>query len=370
MSQKKLLIISYSAGAGHVRAAEAIKKTAEQEFKHMQVKHVDFVDYSRFPIGTAVVDSYDLVIKQAPDLWGFFYHQTNKPTVSKYLKRVTKLMKNINSSRFIEDVVSFKPDYILFTHFIPADIYLALLEHNEIPLVPFGTLVTDYGLHELWMTSDMQEYFVPTEKMRWQVTARGINKKQVIESGIPVDPIFYHKKTRAEARMSLGLPKKGKIILCLSGGQGMMRLDDVVRVLSESQERMTIIAVAGKNERLYNRVAKLVLPPHIKLIVKGWIDPIDDYMRAADIVVSKLGGMTTTECMSLGLPIVGVDPIPGQEEHNTEFILEEQRGNIARTKEDLLYYLSHPCKPATPLRTFAARKILKHIAARKKNQAM
>ena len=345
MSKKKLLIVSASPGAGHVRAAEAVRKTAAQSYLNLTVKHIDFFDFLNTPMKVALAGTYDLMIKQAPELWGFVYKRTNKPNVTNRLQKITKALKNIASSEYASEIRKFDPDYILFTHMFPADMYLGLIENKKLPSIPHGTLITDYGLHEMWITHTHQHFFVPTEKMHWQVRERDVKNTHVICTGIPVDPIFYEKKSLPELRKQLKFSPKEHIILCLSGGQGLTHLDEVINTIKKISTPATIVAVCGTNKGLLKKLKNLSCPPHISLQPLGWVNNIDEYMRIADVVVSKLGGMTTTECVTLGIPIIGIDPIPGQEEYNTQFILENKLGHIARTKEDLLYYISHIEKP-------------------------
>jgi len=338
---KKILIISASTGAGHVRAAEAVRKTALLAYPELLVKHIDFLDYLSKPMSMALAGTFDVMVKQAPELWGFVYNQTNQKSVTSGLQKITKALKQISSSEFAEAIRAFNPDYILFTHMFPADMYLGLVEKGTLPHIPHGTVITDYGLHEMWLTHPDQHFFVPSEKILWQLREREIKKDKIIFSGIPVDPVFYEKKSQMTLRKKLGFTPKEHIILCLSGGQGLIHLDDVIRTISERKEPATIVAICGTNKKMLNKLKKLVFPAHIKLHVLGWVDTIDEYMRIADIIVSKLGGLTTTECITLGIPIIGINPIPGQEEQNTQFILEHGLGHIARTKEDFLYYMSH-----------------------------
>lgn len=358
---KKLLIVSASPGAGHIRAAEAVHKTALLSYPNLITKHIDFLDYLNKPMKVALAGSYDMMIKQVPDLWGFVYKKTNQQNITNGLQKITKALKNITSYDFAEEIRQFKPDYILFTHMFPADMYLGLMEKEKLPSIPHGTVITDYGLHEMWLTHPHQHFFVPSEKIQWQLQQRNIKHENILFSGIPVDPVFYQKKSHASLRKKMKFTPKEHIVLCLSGGQGLTHLDGVIATITKRKEPATIVAVCGTNRTLLKKLNQITCPPHMKLRPLGWVDNIDEYMRIADVIVTKLGGMTTTECITLGIPIIGIDPIPGQEEHNTQFILENKLGHIARTQEDLIYYISHIEKTLPYLQKKSANIILDTI---------
>jgi processive 1,2-diacylglycerol beta-glucosyltransferase len=182
--------------------------------------------------------------------------------------------------------------------------------------------------------------------MRGMLERRDI--MNVIVSGIPLDPVFYQEKNKLELRKTYGIPEKQKTFVAISGGQGLTALERIIKELFSAKEPTTIIAIAGDNKILENRLKKLEPPKHIKLIILGWTNKIDDYLRLADVVISKPGGVTTTECVTLGVPMLAVQPLPGQEEENIEYLLENRYGVVARNPEDLLFYISEKPEAIAP----------------------
>lgn len=335
---KKILLISVSAGAGHVRAAEALQKTAEQKFSSLEVGHIDMMDYVKTPLKKAVVQSYDIMAKQLPELWGFFYKKTNKPQVAKYARELNRIANKINASRFFEYVEKFNADEIICTHFLPAiSLTPAPIKYDIKASV--SMLMTDYDNHGLQISPDISRYFVSSEKMRWKLLYSGIEKEKVIISGIPIDPVFNEQKNIEGLKQKYNCPIGQKTILVLSGGQGLISIDKIISVLFKIKEKANIIAIAGNNTKLTQKLEDIKAPEHINFDIIGWTDKIDEYMRIADVVITKPGGLSTTECIALQKPIIAISPIPGQEEHNAEYLLENQLGVIARAPEELLYYL-------------------------------
>jgi processive 1,2-diacylglycerol beta-glucosyltransferase len=337
---KKILIISLSAGAGHIRAAEAVEKTIQQKHKNIEVKHIDMAKYISVPMKKTIIDSYAMMAKRLPELWGFLYEKTDNPKITKKFNSITKQIKAINSSRLYNVIKNYNPDKILCTHFLATEIILNAPKKHEIN-IPVSTLITDYDLHNLWLVPGTEKYFVATEKMKWKIAKQeNIPEKNIIISGIPIDPVFYKNKSISELKNKHKIQKNKKIILVMSGGQGLSKSNIIVEALFNTKKSLSIIAIAGKNKKLEKKLKSLKPPRHIKLKTVGWTDKIDEFMRMADIIISKPGGITTTECVTLKKPIIATQPIPGQEEHNAQYILENNLGFVAHDTEDILFYLN------------------------------
>jgi processive 1,2-diacylglycerol beta-glucosyltransferase len=333
----KLLIISLSAGAGHVRVAEAIKKTAITKHPNINVAHIDLADYLSKPLKKTVVDTYALLIKRMPEIYGFLYHQTDSNKKAILFNKITKQIKQISSAKLYKYILTNKPDQIICTHPLPAQIILES-RRSIINQIPVSITITDYDFHSLWLVPGIAKFFVANERMKIKMHYLGINENSVIVSGIPVDPTFYENKNVSELKSTYKI-NSNKTILMLSGGQGLINIKEAIEVLYNIKNPLNIIAIAGANQKLEKIIDNLRPPAHIKLYPVGWTDKIDEYMRMADYIITKPGGATITECMILGKPMILTNPIPGQEECNTDFILTNGFGQIARHPEDLLYFI-------------------------------
>lgn len=362
--KKKILIVSVSAGAGHVRAGAALQKTAEMFFPHVIARHIDMMDYVSAPMRAAIVDSYDLIMRQAPELWQFIYDKTNTAAIGKRFAGLTKFINQVNAAKFYELVEREQPDAVLCTHFLPASALMGAPSKHKIT-APISIVMTDYDKHALLLTPGLDRYFISTEKMRWKMIRNGIEKNRIVLSGIPVDPVLYEKKSKKALRKKYSIAEGAQVVLVLSGGQGMSKSDALVRELFSLKEPMTILAVAGKNEKLEAALLKLTPPAHHTLHCFGWTNDMDELLRAADVVVSKPGGMTTTECITLCVPLIAMEPIAGQEEENALYILEHNLGRVAQTREDMVYYAhayaSGILRAQTVPRKFAGKIILERV---------
>ncbi|MFH0857299.1 MAG: glycosyltransferase [Candidatus Magasanikbacteria bacterium] len=337
--KKKLLIISVSAGAGHVRIAQALEKTAKIHFPNYEVKHIDMMDYVSLPIKKAIVDTYSLLIKNAPAIWGFLYKQSDDNVRLEKGEKIISKGTHIGAKKFYAFLDEYNPDTIICTHPFPAQAIKRSLkkEHQNIPV---SIVVTDYGLHALWLVKNIHTYFVATEHMARQIQ-KTLKDQKVIVSGIPVQPEFFEHKDINSLREKYAIPQGKKVILLLSGGHGMVRIDTIAKYLLThiTETPIHIIAVAGKNLSLKKKLDTITHKDFKENSCEslGWTNAVDEYMRIADVIITKPGGSTTTECSVLQKPIIAISPIPGQEELNTEYIVQNKLGYKATTLLDLEY---------------------------------
>lgn len=357
---KRLLLISVSAGAGHKRAAQALEKQAQQDYPDIAVQHIDMATLVSFPTRAAFFDSYELLVRQLPELWGIMYRASDHTRVKKLFDSAQKMLGSVDTKRFLDTVKAFHPDHIICTHFVPANI-LAHTTDSTISSIPRSIVVTDYGMHELWVSDNPAHYFVATESIKQKLIGRSIHPDDVVVSGIPVDPIFYAKKNTTAIKEKMGVSADKPIILVLAGGQGLIATDGIVKELFSLATPHSIIAIAGKQKALEQRLAALLPPKHHELHVLGWTDHIDEYMRIADIVVTKPGGITTSECIALGKPIVAISAIPGQEEANATYIAEHNLGTICNNLSAITSCIAS-CQTKKPKeKRIAAQTILSTI---------
>jgi processive 1,2-diacylglycerol beta-glucosyltransferase len=202
-------------------------------------------------------------------------------------------------------------------------------------------VITDYYAHHIWIAPGANHYFVAHEKIAQQLIKKNISQTQITISGIPVDPIFYQDKPIDELKNKYQLFQERKNILLLSGGQGLIDISQAIKVLFRSNTPLNIIAIAGKNKKLENKLKKITVPAHIYLQTIGWTEAIDEYLRLADVVVTKPGGATIAECLALDKPIIIINPIPGPEERNADYLVSNGLAQIVRDTEDLLSYVEN-----------------------------
>jgi len=266
------------------------------------------------------------LVNHAPWLLGMVYKRTDKP----WKKTFAQAFEKFNAGPFVEALAAYKPDLVVCTHFTPPNIISWLNEKNGklgVKIEP-AIVVTDLDCHAMWLTRSYSQYFVALEETRVYLERMGIEAGKVIVSGIPVDPVFREMKDKLEMRGKLGLEAGRFTVLVSAGGFGV----GPVEMLIAQLQTMTIaggaqvVAIAGRSEELkvkLDRLAKKIpAGAAVKVHPIGFTKQMDEYMAAADILISKPGGLTTSEAMARGLPMCVVNPIPGQEERNSDHLLE------------------------------------------------
>lgn len=326
-SMKKILIISCSVGNGHVKAAEALQKTFNILYPDTHTEHADFLDFIGLASKKIFFETYDLIIKNIPTIYRLIYDITDNKTAPKIVDAVTLLQKKINTKKYKKFIINCNPDFIIFTHFTPANVFRSLKLS-----IPHASVVTDYIAHSLWQNGNDQKYFVAGKKTKKSLEDLGVKPKNIFISGIPVAPEFYEKYDKNNICETLGLNPDKKIVTIMPCGFGKINTIKVAKNILEN-DNYQVVALAGKNKKLLKKYHSI---KNQNLTAVGWTDKAPEYLKIADIIISKPGGLTSTECLTLEKPLILINPIPGQEEHNVEYLMQNNLA-IQLTDEDNIW---------------------------------
>jgi len=229
---------------------------------------------------------------------------------------------------------------VICTHFLPTP----LLERERMKgrmRARIITVVTDFEVHGMWLGAPSDHYFVATDEARAHLEALGIAPDVITVSGIPTHPVFALSKDWAAMRQKHGWHPSLPAILVSAGGFGAGNAERLVETLIQSKVKAQIIAVCGKSETLKASIEKLITIGEMPLVkAVGFTTDMDEFMAAADLMIGKPGGLTTSESLIKGLGWVVVNPIPGQEEKNAIYLLEQGAG----VWSDNLYTLAYKVK--------------------------
>ena len=320
---KKVLILSASVGAGHLRAAEALEKAFKKSGAADEVKNIDVLNYTNPLFRRLYGKAYLDMVNTMPEILGWMYDSLDKPWQNE--KRRLALDR-LNTQPFIKLLKQEKPDIAVCTHFLPAEI-ISWLKAKEKIFCPQAIVVTDFDAHALWLCHHYEQYFVALEETKIHLEKLGIPAGKITVSGIPIDPIFAETKDKSAMREKYGLEKDKTTILVSAGGFGVGNIEHLLLALSEMKTPAQIVALCGRNEELKTKLEKLAVEKLNNQFVTfkpiGFTTAMDEYMSAADLIVGKPGGLTTSEALAKGLVFVVVNPIPGQEERNSDHLLEE-----------------------------------------------
>jgi processive 1,2-diacylglycerol beta-glucosyltransferase len=321
MQPRHIVVLSVSAGAGHVRAAQALCAAAESEFPGLRVTHIDVMDLVSDGFRALYADAYLRLVEKAPLLWAYLYQQTDRRSSRSSFARLRRAVERLNTQKLERELARQAPDAIVCTHFLPAELLSRRIARGrETP--PVWVQVTDFDVHGLWIHPHLAGYFAASDEVAWRLAARGIAAEDVLVTGIPIMPQFSSAPTRAEAARELGLDPERTTLLMMSGGAGVGAIDLLAEKLVGLPHDLQIVALAGRNEALLAALQELAARHPGRLHPMGFTRTIERVMACADIAITKPGGLTTSECLAMSLPMILVSPIPGQEERNADFLLE------------------------------------------------
>lgn len=317
---KKILVLSVSAGAGHVRAAEALVEQFSSDQLAPEIVHLDILKYTSKAMRTLYSRAYFDVAKAAPELLGWIYDYLDKPWKNENRIRALELL---NISLLVKVLERIQPDVVVSTHFLPADI-ITYLRRKKKYSCPQAVVLTDFDAHALWLNRDVDLYCAACEEERAYLIALGMPPDKVVTTGIPIHPVFAREKDTAAMRRKHGLPADKPVILVSAGGFGITNIEHIVEALTRIASPVTIVALCGSNTGAAEVITKTFSARssvHTVLAV-GHTTEMDEYMSAADLMIGKPGGLTSSEVLAKHLPMIIVNPIPGQEERNADYLLE------------------------------------------------
>lgn len=322
MTFKKVLILSASAGAGHMRAADAVERAFRLTDAAAEVRHVDTLQYTNKLFRHLYSKAYIDLVNKSPELLGWFYDHLDKPWKN---ERRRLALDKLNTRPFVKMLEEYRPDITVCTHFLPAEIISWLKAKKRVGFRQ-AIVVTDFDVHAMWLCHHYEQYFVAMDETREHLLRLGIPGEKVTTSGIPIDPVFAERKDKLEMRAKYGLRPEVTTILVSAGGFGVGPIEHMLESLTGMRHPAQIVALCGRNEELKSRLeaASKRLPGshHVTIRPVGFTTEMDEYMSAADILLGKPGGLTTSEALAKGLVFAVVNPIPGQEERNSDHLLE------------------------------------------------
>jgi processive 1,2-diacylglycerol beta-glucosyltransferase len=347
MTSKKILVLSASAGTGHTRAAEALRSFASGAHVEVAAIHLDILQFVTPLLRTLYADFYMFLVKQAPALWGYLYRATDNARPNGMTHKLRRWAERINSKPLLIEIAKCKPDLIICTHFLPAEILSQLIAKGALNC-PVWVQVTDFDLHRMWVHEHITGYFVPNEEVAFRMRQHGIAADAIHITGIPIMPAFSQQLDRIACAGELEIAPHVMTLLLMGGGTGFGSVTAIADHLLSMPGSFQIIALAGKDPATLAALQKLARRYPGRLAPQGYTGHIERLMACSDLVVSKPGGLTTAESLAMGLPMIVIAPIPGQEECNANFLLEQgvalKASDLVTLEYRIRYLLTHPAK--------------------------
>ncbi len=316
--KKRVLILSASVGSGHVKAAEALAAAMRRRPDVEEVLSDDSLDHTNVLHKQLYSTLYAKLSALLPEFLGWWYESSDTPWVSDKSRLALDLPQALPLINLVKD---FRPDIILCTHFMPAGVLSWLIGNGKLE-AKLGIVVTDFHFHAFWITRAFNWYFVAQEDDKIHMEGLGLPGDRIEVTGIPVSASFGKPVDRAAVLRRHGLDPDRPTLLVAGGTLGLSPATAVVRRLLQLDRDFQAIVVCGRNEELLAEVTELVSGRPDDFRVLGYTKEMPDLMASSTLLLSKPGGMTTAEALALGLPMVILDPIGGQEERNSDVLLE------------------------------------------------
>jgi processive 1,2-diacylglycerol beta-glucosyltransferase len=317
--KKRVLILSASAGTGHVRAAEALAKAFAEDSRVEAVENHDALRYTNKLFRDFYSKLYIQMVRSAPNVLGWIYKTSDEPWKG---DEVRLRLDRLQSQKLVRMIQKFRPDITVCTHFMPVGIISHLIAKGLLD-AHLSIVVTDLDMHAMWLSRVFHRYFVAIDETRAHLEALGLPRERITVSGIPIDPVFAEPVNRAAVLAEYGLDAEKTTLLLSAGALGVSPTEiTVVRLMQLRHDTQTIV-VCGKSEETRARVTAIVGENNPRFKILGYTDRMHDLMKISDLFVGKPGGLTTSESLACGLPMAIISPIPGQEERNSDHLLED-----------------------------------------------
>lgn len=326
----KILFLTAATGGGHIKTALALMQQMEKQIPDCKTRLVDSLKYIHPLVDRLVTGTYLHTIKSVPGLYGKFYDLSEKGEL------ITDLVKGFNyilSRKLLSLFAQYGPDAVVCTHTMPLQM-LSHLKQKGMLNIPVIGIVTDYTHHFFWKLKGIDAFIVAHECIKDDMVKMGICEDRIHALGIPVTENFLSSKERCMILKDMGLENKPTLLL-MGGSLGFGGLQSVFSSLLKLNRDIQIIAVAGCNKKLQNQLETLAQGTQKTVKVLGFTDKISELMDAADLLITKPGGITISEALIKKLPFLIMTPIPGQEERNARFLVNSGAAVRLHSYEDM-----------------------------------
>ncbi len=327
---RKFLILYASFGAGHRRAAYAIR---EGLLIGNPAAEVDILDYFRFTnttIYNLAHKTYQQSLRIAPGLWGKFYHKTSHISGN---SRLNKILNKIGRKSFINYLHLTAPHAVITTYPVPSGVLSEIKDQGLLSTMPVITAITDFGIHSQWLHPNTDLYLVGSQAMQENLMARGVPANKVFVSGIPVSPVFDEELNKYAVCKKFALTAAVPTVLIMGGVYGVIEelKNTCVRLANEPTD-LQLLVVCGRNAKMYDELRDTIQYTRNVVKIFSFVDNVEELMTVSNLIVTKAGGLTVSEALTKQLPMVIFQPLPGQEDENTRYL--EASGAALTVRKD------------------------------------
>ncbi|MDR1397130.1 MAG: glycosyltransferase [Desulfarculales bacterium] len=338
MESKRLLILSVSVGHGHARAAEALAAGVEQWFPEHEARHIDLLTLTPALFRKAYKDMYLKLVQNHPEVWAYIYNHFDNSKAGGFFEKMRRKLESACNHQLRRVLGNYAPDYIICTHFMPQQVLARWKRKKRISL-PLWSCITDFVAHRFWLEEGMDGYFTATVENEWRMRQRGLADANIYCSGIPVLPSFSPPAEPAAARRQaagkFSLDPDKLCFLLMGGGAGIGDMQNLAGQIMGLPKGPQLVVLCGNNNKLLGQMRAMDYGTN--LLPLGFTNEVAELLSLCDLVITKPGGLTTVECLAMGKPMLIYSPIPGQEEYNADYLLENRAALKAPDASGLMW---------------------------------
>lgn len=361
----KILVVHASAGAGHLKAAEAVYTYFKENFKEVDIQIIDILKTTNTPFAFNYSRGYSFLVTHVSPLWRFCFWLTSAKMLRPITKPVALLIDLLNTRTFRKKVIKENPDFVVSAHFLTSEIVAALKRKKRIRS-KLITIVTDFAVHPFWISPNTDIYVVASGYTKDILIKEGVDAEIIRDFGIPISSKFIKHFDKGALKDKFGMDKNKFTVLISTGSFGFGPIEETVELLHKDVQ---IAVVCARNQKLYDKLKAKNYPG---VFVFGFVDNVEELMAVSDVIVTKPGGLSISESLSMELFPLFIAPIPGQETENIKALenygIGMQIKDLDNIKEAVLNLKNNPAKLSSVKEKIS--KIKKPFAAKELSDAL
>lgn len=326
MNQRKIIIFSVSFGNGHNQVSKVLLSHLKQ--KGFEIEIVDMFDTINKFFHKVILDSYLQLLRFRPSVWGKLYQYSEENPNSIFLKQFNAFL----TSKLHRTLQDKKAATIITTHPIATTMLANVIRKKNIPIKLYA-LLTDFAIHPMSVHREVSGYFVASEHLRYYANMYKVDTKLFYPTGIPTQRETVHEYSKQQLRRKLHLDENMKTVLVAGGGVGLAKFTKILAGLEAFGEKLQIICATGENKRARAKIQRYKTKHSLRVL--GFTNLFMEYLKASDVILSKAGGVTMSEALVCETPIVIFQPLPGQEEQNSQFLMNYGAAIKAEVVEEI-----------------------------------
>ncbi|MFC1631536.1 glycosyltransferase [Candidatus Omnitrophota bacterium] len=319
----KVLIVYAKAGAGHLRAAEAVYSAFKRNGQEADATLIDCLDYTSPWFKNFYPQVYIILVRYFSFIWKLIYYTLDKRLVYALVRPFRRLTNSLSSGRFEQFLKKENPKVIISTQFFASEVIANLKKRGEINSTIIS-VVTDFGAHTFWESEDIDIFIAASEDTKQDLLTRRIPEEKIKVLGIPIE-LPLQRPNRVKAKEAVGLKRDLFTVLIAGGGFGVGPIKEVVFSLDKLEDRIKanvqVVVVCSRNKKLYKEIENIAAKLKLNIKILGFVPDLYKMMVASNVIISKSGGLTTSESLAAGLPMLIIAPIPGQESKNCDLLV-------------------------------------------------